>query len=64
VANGELHVVVPNKLLAFCAPTDLPDGSAWMDNSGTRRFSASYYPDTHSRLRRLGRAMLQRRRIS
>ncbi len=45
VANGELHVVVPNKMLAFRAPTDLPDGRAWMDDSGTRRFSPSYYAD-------------------
>jgi hypothetical protein len=45
VANGELHVVVPNKLLAFRAPTDLPDGLAWLDDSGTRRFSPSYYAD-------------------
>ena len=45
MANGELHVVVPNKLLAFRAPTDLPDGRAWMDDGGTRRFSPSYYAD-------------------
>jgi hypothetical protein len=45
VANGELHVVVPNKLLAFRSPTDLPDGRAWMDDCGTRRFSPSYYAD-------------------
>ena len=45
VANGELHVVVPDKLLAFRTPTDLPDGRAWMDDSGTRRFSPSYYAD-------------------
>ena len=45
VANGELHVVVPNKLLAFRSPTDLPDGRAWIDDGGTRRFSPSYYAD-------------------
>ena len=45
VTNGELHVVVPNKLLAFRAPTDLPEGYAWMDDNGARRFSPSYYAD-------------------
>ncbi len=45
VANGELHVVVPNKLLAFRAPTDLLDGRAWVDDSRTRYFSPSYYAD-------------------
>jgi hypothetical protein len=43
--NGELHVVVPNKLLAFRAPADLPDGRAWMDDGGARRFGPSYYAD-------------------
>jgi hypothetical protein len=45
VANGELHVVVPNKLIAFRTPTDLPDRRAWMDDCGTRRFSPLYYAD-------------------
>ena len=45
VANGQLHVVVPNKLLAFACPSDLPDGLAWADEAGARRFSPSYYAE-------------------
>jgi hypothetical protein len=45
VANGQVHVIVPDKLLAFPSPSDLPEGSAWMDEGGTRRFSPSYYAD-------------------
>jgi hypothetical protein len=45
VANGGLHVVVPNKLLAFPPPTDIGDGCAWVDEGGARRFSPSYYAD-------------------
>ena len=44
-ANGRLHVVVPNKLLAFACPTDLPDGQAWADHDGVRTFSPSYYAE-------------------
>jgi hypothetical protein len=43
VSNGEVHVVVPSKLLTFRCPTDLPDGRMWMDEGGERQFSASYY---------------------
>ena len=45
VANGQLHVVVPDKLLAFPCPTDLPDGRAWADEHGQRRFSPAYYAE-------------------
>ena len=45
VANGRLHVVVPNKLIAFPCPTDLPDGRLWADEAGERRFSPAYYAD-------------------
>ena len=45
VANGELHVVVPDKLLALPSPSELPDGLAWHDEGGARRFSAAYYGD-------------------
>jgi hypothetical protein len=45
VANGQLHVVVPSKLLAFRCPTDLPDGRVWMDEGVGRQFSASYYAE-------------------
>lgn len=44
-ANGELHVVVPDKLLAFPCPFDLPKDLVWMDEGGSRRFSAAYYAD-------------------
>jgi hypothetical protein len=44
-ANGELHVVVPNRLLAFPSPHDLPDGRDWQDEAGARRFSPAYLAD-------------------
>ena len=45
VADSELHVGVPNKLLAFRAPTDVLEGRAWMDDSGMRCFSPSNFTD-------------------
>ena len=45
LANGQIHVVVPNKLLAFACPSDLPEGKLWSDQGGARRFSPSYYGD-------------------
>jgi hypothetical protein len=42
-ANGQLHVVVPDRLLAFPSPHDLPDGLDWMDRDGARRFSPAYF---------------------
>ena len=44
-ANGRLHVVVPDKLLAFPSPCDLPAGCEWADEDGERRFSAGFYAD-------------------
>jgi hypothetical protein len=44
-ANGQLHVVVPNRLLAFPSPHDLPNGLDWMDEDGARRFSPAYFAD-------------------
>ncbi len=41
--NGQLHVVVPNKLLALPSPHDIPDGLEWADEGGVRRFSPSYF---------------------
>ncbi len=45
VANGQLHVVVPDKLIAFPSPIDLPDGRTWMDVDGARHFSPSYFAE-------------------
>ena len=43
--NGNLHVLVPDKLLVFNRPADLPGGALWADTDGERRFSAAYYAD-------------------
>lgn len=43
--NGYLHVLVPEKLLVFNCPEDLPDGALWADEGSERRFSAAYYAD-------------------
>ena len=43
--NGNLHVLVPDKLLVFNRPADLPGGALWADADGERRFSAAYYAD-------------------
>jgi hypothetical protein len=43
--NGYLHVLIPQKLLVFNCPEDLPDGALWADEGGERRFSAAYYAD-------------------
>ena len=43
--NGNLHVLVPEKLLVFDRPADLPDGQLWADAGGERRFSAAYYAE-------------------
>ena len=42
-ANGGLHVVVPDRLLALPYPSRLPGGRAWLDEGGARRFAAAYY---------------------
>jgi hypothetical protein len=43
--NGNLHVLVPDKLLVFNRPAELGDGAMWADAGGERRFSADYYAD-------------------
>jgi hypothetical protein len=43
--NGGLHMVIPDKLLVFSCPQDLPDGKSWMDVSGERAFSPAFYAD-------------------
>ena len=41
--NGDLHVIVPNKLIAMKGPVDLPDGQLWMDTpEGSRDFSPEH----------------------
>ena len=44
-ANGELHVVVPDKFLAFRGPKTLAEGQDYDDSDGVRRFAAQYYVD-------------------
>ena len=49
--NGDIHMVVPNKIICFPTPASLPDNhQLWMDSDaagdGTvRRFSASFFAD-------------------
>jgi hypothetical protein len=43
--NGTLHVLVPDRLLVFNCPTDLPAGAPWADCAGVRTFSPAYYAD-------------------
>jgi hypothetical protein len=43
--NGCLHFLVPEKLIIFNCPDDLPGGLHWADEEGERRFSAGYYAD-------------------
>ena len=41
--NADLHVIVPNKLLAMKGPVDLPDGQLWRDTpEGSRDFSPAH----------------------
>ena len=42
--NGDLHMVVPGKFIAFQGPKDLGP-QAYSDELGYRRFSPSYYAD-------------------
>ncbi len=42
--NGDFHVVVPKKFIAFRGPNDL-GSRAFSDQDGHRRFSPSYYAD-------------------
>ena len=42
--NGDFHVVVPNKFIAFRGPNDL-GSRAYSDDGGHRRFSPSYFAD-------------------
>jgi hypothetical protein len=43
--NGKFHMIVPDKLLIFPCPQDLPAGQLWTDVDGERAFSAAYYAD-------------------
>ena len=43
--NGNMHVLVPEKLLVFNCPSDLQEGALWADFDGVRYFSAAYYAD-------------------
>ena len=49
-ANGELHVVVPDKFLAFRGPKTLGEGMDYDDSDGVRRFAAQYYVDIFQEL--------------
>eukprot|EP00292_Cryptomonas_paramecium_P012027 CAMPEP_0113664782 /NCGR_PEP_ID=MMETSP0038_2-20120614/1932_1 /TAXON_ID=2898 /ORGANISM="Cryptomonas paramecium" /LENGTH=298 /DNA_ID=CAMNT_0000580045 /DNA_START=76 /DNA_END=969 /DNA_ORIENTATION=+ /assembly_acc=CAM_ASM_000170 len=49
--NGDLHEVVPDALIAFASPVDIPDGQEYYDDrNGYRRFSPHYYARAFSML--------------
>jgi hypothetical protein len=43
--NGDLHIVVPGRFVAFKGPKTLPAGREYRDHDGFRDFSAAYYVD-------------------
>ena len=46
--NGDLVQVIPNKLVAFPSPVDLPTGHSFRDNKGHRCFSPEYFAEIFS----------------
>ena len=47
--NGDFHMVVPGKFIAFRGPHDL-NGKLYSDDEGYRRFSPTYYADVFREL--------------
>ncbi|EKX53735.1 hypothetical protein GUITHDRAFT_160909 [Guillardia theta CCMP2712] len=44
--NGDLHMIIPNKIIAFKGPVgDLPDGRDWYDRNSVRSFHPRFYLD-------------------
>ena len=43
--EGDLHWIVPNKLIAFKGPHSLPNGKLYHDVNGYRKFSPRFYTD-------------------
>ncbi len=41
--EGDLHWIVPGKLIAFKGPSALPDGALYADRGGSRTFSPLFY---------------------
>ena len=41
--EGDLHWIVPGKLIAFKGPRSLPDGALYHDHRGARTFSPRFY---------------------
>jgi hypothetical protein len=53
--NGDIHMVVPNKIICFPTPAHLPDKQLWMDSDESgdgvvRRFSAAFFADLFAEL--------------
>ena len=44
--EGDLHCIVPGKLIAFKGPRSLPDGRLYQDEAGIRSFSPGFYCET------------------
>jgi hypothetical protein len=54
-ANGDVHMVVPGKIICFPTPADLPADQHWADSHATsgsvvRRFSAAFFADLFAEL--------------
>ena len=54
-ANGDIHMVVPGKIICFPSPADLPADQHWADSDATsggvvRRFSAAFFADLFAEL--------------
>ena len=54
-ANGDIHMVVPGKIICFPTPADLPADQHWADSDATsggvvRRFSAAFFADLFAEL--------------
>ena len=54
-ANGDIHMVVPGKIICFPSPANLPADQAWADSDATsggvvRRFSAAFFADLFAEL--------------
>ena len=48
--NGDLHIVVPDRFVAFKGPKDFPGGREFRDARGTRDFSPYYYVEIFKEL--------------
>ena len=43
--EGDLHELIPGKIVAFRGPQSLPDGRMYLDENGSRTFAPGFYLD-------------------